>query len=78
MSIVTGQKASYYPMPADQFKAVAGEELTEMMCYFSDFGCESPLSPPFLLPAPNRTDRTPVHRDRLRRQGYRPLSKGLA
>jgi hypothetical protein len=28
-------------MPADQFKAVAGEEITEMMGWFSDFGCES-------------------------------------
>lgn len=39
--IVNGVKATYYPMPADQFKAIAGEEITEMMGWFSDFGCES-------------------------------------
>ncbi|KAG7529895.1 hypothetical protein FFLO_05343 [Filobasidium floriforme] len=35
---VNGVKATYYPMPSDQFKAVAGEEITEMMGWFSDFG----------------------------------------
>jgi hypothetical protein len=93
-SIVNGVKATYYPMPADQFKAVAGEEITEMMGWFSDFGCESkmlvfsPVSRTITFtPTPPIADSSPFSSSstwllcllyRLRWQGDRIVPKGLA
>lgn len=90
--IVNGVKATYYPMPADQFKVVAGEEITEMMGWFSDFGCESEqhvhaflafvqyhlqLHPCRPLTRPRRPGYS-VNSIRLRWQGDRMVPKGLA
>lgn len=44
-------------MPADQFKAVAGEEITEMMGWFSDFGCEFEL---FISPSTTFSRPSPI------------------
>jgi hypothetical protein len=41
LGLVVGKKASFYPVDAATFASKAGEEITQMLQYFSDFGCKS-------------------------------------
>jgi hypothetical protein len=79
-SIVTGNKASFYPIDAEQFKGLAGEEVTQMMQYFGDFGCESSAQSapvPVSCAVADTSFRT-LHRIcRLRWKRHLPLSKSL-
>jgi hypothetical protein len=42
---VNNVKCSFAPAPGDQFKAMVGEEFTEMLQYFAEFGCRFPPYP---------------------------------
>jgi len=38
---VHGKTCNYVSVPSDKFQAMAGEELTQMLAYFGEFGCEA-------------------------------------
>jgi len=40
LGLVTNKKTSFYPIDGPTFAGLAGEEITQMVQYFSDFGCE--------------------------------------
>lgn len=38
---MNGVKCAYAQVPAEAFQGMAGEEITQMLQFFDEFGCES-------------------------------------